>query len=218
MTRPAETRQRIISAVLRIIGDDGVAGVTNRRIAQEAGVSLGSITYHFATQQDLLRESLRHFVTEETKRFGELAKENQTECADLAEVVEIVGQVAEATRTDSERIAPYELYLHAGRDPELRAAAAECFAAYDRLAATVLRSIGVKDADQVATAVVGMVMGLKLRSLATGAGTEDLVNGLLMLAKGAREADYAREADHRGDRTADLPGEPATPPSGSVTA
>ncbi|WP_447004450.1 TetR/AcrR family transcriptional regulator [Saccharothrix isguenensis] len=185
MTRPAETRQRIISAVLRIVGDDGIAGVTNRRIAQEAGVSLGSVTYHFATQQDLLRESLRYFVTEETKRFGELAKENSTECADLAEVVEIVGQVAEATRTDSERLAPYELYLHAGRDPELRAAAAECFAAYDRLAATVLTSIGVKDADQVASAVVGMVMGLKLRALATGSGTEDLVDGLVLLARGA---------------------------------
>jgi DNA-binding transcriptional regulator YbjK len=185
MTRPAETRQRIIAAVLRIIGDDGVAGVTNRRIAQEAGVSLGSVTYHFATQQDLLRESLRHFVTEETKRFGDLAKESRTECADLEQVADIVGQVAEATGSDSERIAPYELYLHAGRDPELRAAAAECFAAYDKLAETVLASIGVKDADQVASAVVGMVMGLKLRALATGAGTDDLVNGLVMLARGA---------------------------------
>lgn len=185
MTRPAGTRQRIIAAVLRIIGDDGVAGVTNRRIAHEAGVSLGSVTYHFATQQDLLRESLRHFVTEETRRFGELATRNDAKCADLDQVVEIVGQVAEATGTDSERIAPYELYLHAGRDPELRAAAAECFAAYDKLAETVLASIGVKDADQVASAVVGMVMGLKLRALATGSGTDDLVNGLLMLAKGA---------------------------------
>ncbi|MFE2750639.1 TetR/AcrR family transcriptional regulator [Actinosynnema sp. NPDC059335] len=180
-----ETRQRIIGAVLRIIGDDGVAGVTNRRIAQEAGVSLGSVTYHFATQQDLLRESLRHFVTEETKRFGELATRNNTRCANLDEVVEVVGQVAEATGTDSERIAPYELYLHAGRDPELRAAAAECFAAYDRLAATVLASVGVPDADRLAGAVVGMVMGLKLRALATGDDSDDLLNGLLALAKGA---------------------------------
>ena len=98
---------------------------TTSEIAQEAGVSLGSVTYHFATQQDLLRESLRHFVTEETKRFGDLAKENRTECADLDQVADIVGQVADATGSDSERIAPYELYLHAGRDPELRAAAAE---------------------------------------------------------------------------------------------
>src|SRR3954469_19293003 len=61
----ASTRQRIITAVLRIIGEGGVAAVTNRRIAREAGVSLGSVTYHFETQHDLLRESLLHFVREE---------------------------------------------------------------------------------------------------------------------------------------------------------
>ncbi|NUT49433.1 MAG: TetR family transcriptional regulator [Saccharothrix sp.] len=178
------TRQRIIEAVLRIIGDDGVAGVTNRRIAQEAGVSLGSVTYHFATQQDLLRESLRHFVTEETKRFGDLARD-EVACSDLTQVVDIVGQVADTTGTDSERIAPYELYLHAGRDPELRAAAAECFAAYDKLAETMLASIGVRDADRVAGVVVGLVMGLKLRALATGGDADDLLDGLTMITKGA---------------------------------
>ncbi|MBB5954934.1 DNA-binding transcriptional regulator YbjK [Saccharothrix tamanrassetensis] len=187
MTRPAETRQRIISAVLRIIGDDGVAGVTNRRIAQEAGVSLGSVTYHFATQQDLLKASLLHFVTEETRHFGELAKQNRGGCADFRQVVELVGQVADAMPVDSERIAPYELYLHAGRDPELRSAAAECFAAYDELAATVLTALGVPNPEKVAGAVVGLVMGLKLRALATGSGTDDLVDGLLMVARGAVE-------------------------------
>lgn len=185
MTRPAETRQRIISAVLRIIGDDGVAGVTNRRIAQEAGVSLGSVTYHFATQQDLLRASLLHFVDCETRHFGQLAQQSQGECADLGHVVELVREVANTVPQDSERIAPYELYLHAGRDPELRDAASDCFAAYDKLAATVLTALGVPDAEKVAGAVVGLIMGMKLRALATGSGTDDLVDGLLMLVRGA---------------------------------
>ncbi|MBY8849700.1 TetR family transcriptional regulator [Saccharothrix sp. MB29] len=183
MTKPVETRQRIVGAVLRIIGEDGVAGVTNRRIAQEAGVSLGSITYHFATQQDLLRESMLHFVADETRRFAELARQNQAGCDDLEQVVEVVCQAGRATRADADRIAPYELYLNAGRDPELRAAAAECFAAYDKLASTVLASIGVEDADQVAGAVVAMVMGLKLRALSTGSDPEDLVDGLMAIAK-----------------------------------
>ncbi|MFI9814846.1 TetR/AcrR family transcriptional regulator [Saccharothrix variisporea] len=186
MTRPAETRQRIISAVLRIIGDDGVAGVTNRRIAQEAGVSLGSVTYHFATQQDLLRESLLTFVTGETRHFGELAQQQTNgECVSLEQVVELVGKIASTIPDNSERIAPYELYLHAGRDPELQDSAAECFAAYDKLAATVLTGLGVPNAEKVAGAVVGLVMGMKLRALATGSGTDSLVDALLMLAKGA---------------------------------
>ncbi|CCH35067.1 TetR family transcriptional regulator [Actinosynnema sp. NPDC047251] len=206
MTRPAETRQRIIAAVLRIIGDDGVAGVTNRRIAQQAGVSLGSVTYHFATQQDLLRESLLHFVSEETRHIGELARRTEGEFADLRQVVRLVGEVAGAMPPDSERIAPYELYLHAGRDPELRTAAAECFAAYDRLAATVLTALGVAEPEKVASAVVGLVMGLKLRALATGSDAEHLVDALLMLTRGAEPAGGAGSAAGEPVRPAGEPG------------
>lgn len=187
MTRPAETRLRIIEAVLRIIGEDGVAGVTNRRIAGEAGVSLGSVTYHFATQQDLLKASLLHFVTEETRHFCELAERAETERADFRQVVDLVGRVAHTAPVEGEDITPYELYLHAGRVPELHGAAAECFAAYDRLAASALTALGVPDAEKVAGVAVGLVMGLRLRALATGSDVENLVDVLLMLARGAEK-------------------------------
>src|SRR5262245_64190234 len=102
MSMPATTRHRIISAVLKIIGEDGVAGVTNRRIARVADVSLGSITYHFATQHDLLRESLLYFVSEETRRFTEIADQACLDSIDVERAGEIVGQVAASTVFDSE--------------------------------------------------------------------------------------------------------------------
>jgi AcrR family transcriptional regulator len=95
--RSAPTRQRIIEAVLHIIGRDGVAAVTNRRIAKEAGVSLGSVTYHFATQHELLRESLLHFVRDETRRFTELADECRSDGIDIAGAAALAGQVAGGT-------------------------------------------------------------------------------------------------------------------------
>jgi AcrR family transcriptional regulator len=182
VTRPPDLRQRIILAVLKIIGDDGVAAVTNRRIAQEAGVSLGSVTYHFATQHELLRESLRYFVAEETRRFTELAERHCGEIVDLEQASRMVGQVAGTF--DNEHIAPFELYIQAGRDPRLREAAAECFAAYDRLAAKILAGLGVPDAERVARATVALVVGLQLRRLATGSPTDDLVDALLLLTCG----------------------------------
>ncbi len=172
-------RDRIIRAVLHIIGSDGIAGVTNRRIAAEAGVSLGSITYHFATQHDLLRESLLHFVSEETRRYTELAEAHRSEDIGIAEVSELVGKVAAGTAFDSEHIAPFELYIQAGRDPRLRQAAADCFAAYDRLAVMILEALGIPDAERAASAVVALITGLQLRRLATGAPAEDLVDALL---------------------------------------
>jgi DNA-binding transcriptional regulator YbjK len=189
--RSAPTRQRIITAVLRIIGDGGVAAVTNRRIAKEAGVSLGSVTYHFATQHDLLRESLLHFVREETRHFTELADQCQNEGIDIAGAAALAGQVACGTALDSAHIAPFELYVQAGRDERLREAAAEAFRAYDRLAARILTALGVPDAQRLAATTVAVVMGIQLRHLATGSPADDLVDALLLLARGATD----RQAD-----------------------
>ncbi|MGW7367841.1 TetR/AcrR family transcriptional regulator [Streptomyces sp. NPDC054841] len=179
------TRRRIIGAVLRIIGQDGIAAVTNRRIAKEAGVSLGSVTYHFTSQHELLRESLLHFVREETRRLTELADAGEADGVDLDGAAALAGQVADGTVFDSEHIAPFELYIQAGRDERLREAAAECFTAYDRLAAQILTALGVPDAERLAATTVALVTGLQLRRLATGSPAEDLADALLLLVRGA---------------------------------
>ncbi|MFE3996439.1 TetR/AcrR family transcriptional regulator [Streptomyces goshikiensis] len=191
MPHASDTRQRIIDAVLRIIGQDGIAAVTNRRIAKEAGVSLGSVTYHFATQHELLRESLLHFVAEETRHFTALADECSDErsdqCSDehfdIGRAAEVVAQVAGGNAFDSRHIAPFELYVQAGRDERLRAAAAECFAAYDLLATRILTQLGVADPERLAGVAVALVFGQQLRRLATGAPAEDLVETLLVLTR-----------------------------------
>jgi TetR/AcrR family transcriptional regulator, regulator of biofilm formation and stress response len=180
------TRDRILHAVLRVIGTDGVAGVTNRRVAKEAGVSLGSITYHFATQHDLLREAMLLFVAEETGRLARIAEERLTDLSELGAAAALVEQVAQSTRFGHEEIAPLELYIQAGRDESLRDVAAACFAAYDHIAATVLASLGVPDPDRLAGPVVALITGLQLRRLATGTtGDTGIAEALTMLARGA---------------------------------
>jgi DNA-binding transcriptional regulator YbjK len=94
LSTPVPTRHRIITAVLQIIGEGGLAALTNRRIAKVAGVSLGSVTYHFETQHELLRESLLHFVREEARHFTELADRCQTEGIDVEDAAHLAGQVA----------------------------------------------------------------------------------------------------------------------------
>lgn len=188
MTKPSGTRQSIIDAVLHIISEDGVAAVTNRRIAKEANVSLGSVTYHFATQHELLRESLLHFVAEETRRLTDLAAECQTDGMDADRAAATVDQVAGGMPFDSRHIAPFELYIQAGRDERLRTAAAQSFAAYDQLAARILTGLGVPDADRLASSAVALIFGLQLRSLATGLPAEELVDALMLLARGAQHS------------------------------
>src|SRR5690606_3613489 len=56
--RGEKRRQEIIEATLRVIERDGVAGVTHRSVAREAGIPTASTTYHFATLDDLLIATL----------------------------------------------------------------------------------------------------------------------------------------------------------------
>ena len=65
----------MLRATLELIASGGVAAVTNRRVATTAGVSLGSLTYHFTSQAQLLRESLLLYVEEETARREQIARE-----------------------------------------------------------------------------------------------------------------------------------------------
>ena len=178
------TRERILHAVLRVIGTDGVAGVTNRRVAREAEVSLGSITYHFASQNELLREAMLLFVAEEAARLTDVAERHLETPVSLAEAAALVEQVALHTRFGHEEIAPLELYIQAGRDPGLRDAAAECFAAYDRVALTVLRGLCVPAPERLAGPVVALIAGMQLRRLATGTtGQTSFADAVTMLVR-----------------------------------
>lgn len=179
---PDSVKDRILRAVLRVIGAEGIGGVTNRRIAREAGVSLGSLTYHFETQDELLRESLLLFVREETARLLAVAEGRRGEVVSLPRAAALVEQVAESITFGREEISPLELFLHAGRDASLRDAAGSCFAAYDEVALTVLSGLGVPDPERLAGPVVALIAGLQLRRLATGAaGGTGMADALIML-------------------------------------
>lgn len=54
----AETKRAIIEAAGRLFADRGFAGVTARQVAQDAGVALSAIPYHFGTMESLYRDAL----------------------------------------------------------------------------------------------------------------------------------------------------------------
>jgi AcrR family transcriptional regulator len=175
-------RDAILRATLRVIGEQGVPGLTNRRIAAAAGVSLGSLTYHFPSQTDVLRESMLLFAREETARLTAIAEKAAAEAPTLEAAAAMVEQVLESMTFGREDIAPLELFIQAGRDPDLRGAAARCFEAYEQLAVTVLQALQIEDPARLAGPVVALIAGLQLRRLATGdTGTTQVATALTML-------------------------------------
>jgi AcrR family transcriptional regulator len=169
--RGGPMRRRLLDAVLEIAGEEGVAAVTNRRVAQRAGTSPGSITYHFASQEELLREALRSFVDRETARLAVVAEQLSGAPGPARRTVaRRVAQIVEEEATRSEQLAQLDLMLHAARDPALRETAAAAVAAYDAIAEAALRALGVPaaSAHEHAALVVATVDGIALRRLACG--------------------------------------------------
>jgi TetR/AcrR family transcriptional regulator, regulator of biofilm formation and stress response len=67
-------RDAIVAATVEIVARDGVAGVTHRRVAEQAGVSLSSTTWHYTSKDDILEAALRWTATREIERVGEMAE------------------------------------------------------------------------------------------------------------------------------------------------
>jgi DNA-binding transcriptional regulator YbjK len=68
-----QVRSAIVAATVRIVARDGVGAVTHRRVAELAGVSLSSTTWHFASKDDILIAALRWTAQREVERVGEMA-------------------------------------------------------------------------------------------------------------------------------------------------
>jgi DNA-binding transcriptional regulator YbjK len=68
------TREAIVAATVRIVAREGVAAVTHRRVAKEAGVSLSSTTWHYATKTDILQAALSWTARREVERIRAIAE------------------------------------------------------------------------------------------------------------------------------------------------
>jgi DNA-binding transcriptional regulator YbjK len=178
--RAPETRDQILRATLVLLAEEGMGGLSNRRIAAEAGVSLGSLTYHFESQRSLLRESLLLYVSEEVERLEAVAvrlRERRPDPEEVATEVEaLIGRPGGGTNP----LAELELHLQAARDPELQEASARCFGAYEGLAADALAALGVSDPARHQGAVVALITGLGLRRLSTGAADSEAIRSALL--------------------------------------
>jgi AcrR family transcriptional regulator len=182
---PIGMRERILRATLALISAEGVAVLTNRRVATAAGVSLGSLTYHFTSQTELLRESLLLYVEEETARQEAIAHDLALRNPSLEEITHEIEQIVAGSTDTLQQIAELELHLQAARDPELRAASRRCFAAHEKIAAAALTSLGVPEGERYAPTLVALMTGLAVARLADGGhNAQGTADSLLAVMRG----------------------------------
>ena len=176
-----DARERLLDAAVRVIGEHGIGGLTNRRVCAAAGVSPGSLTYHFATQNDLIREAVITFVAEESQRIRGIVDTLRASVKTPEAAAIAAQQAISDIALGSAEIGVFEVYLHAARVPELRSCARDCYAAYDGAAREILSTLGIEASDTLATHIVAYISGSQLRRLATGVENDAFADGLLRL-------------------------------------
>jgi len=162
---PEAIRAAIIEATIRLIGREGVDGITHRAVAHEAGVSLSSTTYHFASRDDIVSEALRHVAGLEIERIAHDAEALAEGHADVPSIARaLTAWLAEQVHGDELlRVrAGYHLQLEAARRPELRAIHVAWGQAVQGLAERVLRAAGSPRPHTDASILSSAIDGLRL--------------------------------------------------------
>jgi TetR/AcrR family transcriptional regulator, regulator of biofilm formation and stress response len=159
-------REQILEATLRIIGRAGRQAVTHRAVAEEAGVPLGSTTYYFESRDDLLRQALEYVAASEVTRYGELYEELRSVGTPRELADKLIDGLVSAAEDRIAYIAEYELWLEAGRRPELREAAQNWCDAEQRSVAGAMEALGSSNPATDASLVVAAIDGLGERVLA----------------------------------------------------
>jgi DNA-binding transcriptional regulator YbjK len=165
----AERRAAILAATVRLLVRDGLAAVTHRAVAREAGVPLAATTYYFESKDELVTEALAILVADEIGRVSEraaaLGEDISSPSRSAAAVAEVLFPDAEAA---GGLLAKFELYLEAARRPGLRATAAHWQRAFNELAESSLRLAGSDDPERLAPLLVAGIDGLLVHRLSEG--------------------------------------------------
>ena len=113
-----DRRDRIIDAALEVIAAHGVAGTSHRKVAAVADVPLGSMTYHFESMDELLREAFTRFAGTVASRCEARLQGEMTLDEARQAVVEIV--LHDVNPTQDDLVLALELYTLAAREPRYR--------------------------------------------------------------------------------------------------
>ncbi|WBU38053.1 TetR/AcrR family transcriptional regulator [Homoserinibacter sp. YIM 151385] len=175
---PAERREELTRAALAVFLRDGIQGVTTRAVVQEAGMSLASLHYVFASRDELLRALVEQVVQRErgAALAGLPAARPRAAAAEPLELVRgALAGFLDLVRADPVREqAMFELTQYALREPGLRDLPALQYRRYHETAEALITAAaedaGVVwriPAEELARLVIALTDGVTLAWLAT---------------------------------------------------
>ena len=151
-------RDQIIKAVRGIIAAEGLEAVTISRIAREAGLSRGVVTYHFRDKRTILHDVLTAAIRDANQAAASLP----TKGALARNLAELTARVTALAMTDSDWWRIYAAFLaKAHREPFYRA---ELASVDERYRLALKRVLGDRTR---ATILLALMRGLATQAMVT---------------------------------------------------
>ncbi len=110
----ASGAQLILAAVVRVLVRDGLDGLSVRRAAAEAGVSIGAVQHHFATKDSLLVAAADHVTAQFQSRADDVTGRALAEAGPTAAFLafcQLLANAVPASDEDSEDTAASIVWL-----------------------------------------------------------------------------------------------------------
>ncbi len=151
------TIERILTAANHVFTNEGHASLSLRKVADEAGIAVGNLTYHFPTKNELLeamlREALADYVEEHLQQF------QPDRDAPLEILLNVVEFYVRNARTSHQFF--YQLWGYAGSGPEARDIVRSLYRPIGRFVYYLVRAANPKLKDEDVRRVVLQIFSLE---------------------------------------------------------
>lgn len=180
-------RRRLVDAAVAQLADEGMRGLTHRKVERRAGVSQGLAKYHFGNLEGLIEAVLAAMAEMALPDVLTVSPQAQVAAATTGAIPPELWHAARTAvdgafaRPDLVR-ARFELYLYAVGRPELQAIIRR---ARDRFVAKIAESLPSANPQAGARMVVALVDGLLLDQVSAPEPLVEAMAPAYLLAAGA---------------------------------
>ncbi len=162
-SRAERTRERILEAALRVVARGGVDEVTHRSVAKEAGLTHGTLTYHFKSRDDIVLAAFRNYIANYLEMLEALFEE-RAEGGWTVEDFSVELQTRQLRHREM-LAAEYELILYAARNEELAREYQRWQRRMESEIAEVLEEQGAAHPREAARIIMGLTRAFELACL-----------------------------------------------------
>lgn len=163
--RSQQRRARMVDAIITLLASHGIAGLTHRLVAQQAGVSLAATTYYFDSKFDMVAAASNRILQGYAEAFRRAARSGHNGSV-RDYVVRLLINAVGRDRTGS--TCWTEIVLDAPRHGESLALAQQWFADLPMIWEDITRATGAPDPRTTARSAIDAMIGLLLAVLALG--------------------------------------------------